>query len=106
METDVDVGGQVVEDPIEDIVVTANVLDIDDAAEEEEGADVRDAVKVAEDIVGRGVAEELIEEIVVRVEELNIEDAAEEEEEGDAVDTIAEDPDVTGRELERDDTGG
>ncbi len=106
MEIDVDVSGGVVEDPVEDIVVTANVLDIDDAVEEEKGEDVRDAVKVAEVSDGRGVDEDFTEEIVVTVEELNSEDADEEERDGEAVDDIAEDPDITGIELEIDDIGG
>ena len=51
MEVDAVVGGDVVEDPTERTVVTIDELDVDDAAEEDEGEDVGDAATVAEDTV-------------------------------------------------------
>lgn len=105
MEIDVDVRGNVVEDPTEEIGVTANVLDIEEAAEEEVGEGVRDAAKVADDDVSKDIVEDPMEEPVVTAEELKIEEAAEEEE-GEAVDDVVEIPDNTGMELEIDDIGG
>lgn len=43
------VGGDVVEDPTEETVVTVNELDVTDIAEEEGGEDVEDATKVVDD---------------------------------------------------------
>ena len=80
MEIDVDLSGDVVEDATEEIVVAADGLEIDVAAEDEEREGVEDAVEVTHDDEGGDIVEDPIEETVVMAEELVCENAAEEEE--------------------------
>ena len=100
-----DGGRDVEEDPTEGMVITADELEIEDAAEDKEGEDVADAIEVANDDVVGSAVEIPTDETVARADELDCKDAAEEEE-SEAVEDDAMVADNSAMKLETDDIGG
>ena len=101
MEADVDDSDDTVKDGTEEMIGKVDELEPGDTAEEEEGKDVGEVVRVADDGVGGDVIEDHTEDRVVAADELEIENVAEEKD--DKALEVAED---TGMELEIDDSSG
>ena len=100
-----DGGRDVEEDPREEMVIMADELESEDAAEDKEGEDVTDAIEVANDDVVESAVEVPTDETIAKADELEGKDAAEEKE-IEAVEDVAAVADNTDMKLDTDDIGG